>query len=182
MADVQKMNEADYAEYVKNKLSGQKQELKDGEEFLQAAYPGKIIEAPEIEQSHAIRLAGAQSFKYDEGKVRYDLVPPLALEALAKVYTMGAAKYSPRNWEKGMDWSKCYAAAQRHLQDYWKGEDLDPESGLPHLAHAAWNCVALLEYYIREIGTDDRPYPKGEHTDHDKNPEVANHRPGRCTR
>ena len=40
--------------------------------------------------------------KNDGGKLRYDLIPPRALEALAYVYTIGAAKYSDRNWEKGI--------------------------------------------------------------------------------
>ena len=95
--------------------------------------------------------------KNDAGKTRYDLIPPEALDMIAQIYTFGAAKYDDRNWEKGLSWGRCFAAAMRHLWAFWRGEDLDPESGLPHTAHAAWNCFALLTYQIRQTGTDDRP-------------------------
>jgi hypothetical protein len=45
-----------------------------------------------------------------------------------------------------MDWGRLIAAIGRHLTDWQIGEDVDPEDGLSHLAHAAWNCLALLEY------------------------------------
>lgn len=85
-------------------------------------------------------------FKYDGGKPRMDLIPPKPLLVLGQVYAMGAKKYADRQWEQGMDWGRVYAALQRHLQYFWGGEDIDPESGLPHLAHAAWNVITLLEY------------------------------------
>lgn len=61
------------------------------------------------------------------------------------------------NWYKGMDWSRCFNSLQRHLFAYWKGEDLDKESGLPHLAHAACNIIFLLDYQLRGLKEyDDR--------------------------
>ena len=97
-----------------------------------------------------------EAVKHDEGKLRYDLLPPEALEELIRVYTLGAEKYNDRNWEKGMDYGRIFAAIQRHLWEFWKGEDRDEESNLLHLAHAAWGCMSLLTYKIRNIGTDDR--------------------------
>lgn len=44
-----------------------------------------------------------------------------------------------------------------HAWAFWAGENNDPESGLPHMAHAAWNALALVEYLLRTIGKDDRP-------------------------
>lgn len=105
---------------------------------------------------------GNGAIRYDAEKTRYDLVPPEALEAVARVYTWGAKKYAPRNWEKGMEWGRCYAALQRHVQSFWAGYDLDDESNLLHLAHVAWNAMALLQYQLKGIGIDDRPNRKEE--------------------
>lgn len=87
---------------------------------------------------------------------RLDLIPVYALVEEAKVHGMGAAKYAPYNWRKGYNWGLSYGAMQRHLQAFWNGEDLDPESGLPHLAHARWHTGVLLEFLHYGLGTDDR--------------------------
>lgn len=81
---------------------------------------------------------------------------PKALDALARVAGYGALKYERLNFVKGYRWSLSYDALQRHLNAFWGGENLDPESGLPHLAHAAWHCLTLLCFSMRSIGTDDR--------------------------
>lgn len=94
--------------------------------------------------------------KFDGGKIRYDLIPVEALREVAKVYTMGAVKYADNNWRKGIAWGRIYAAVQRHLSAYWGGEDTDSESGLSHLAHAAWGMLTLLEYADTHKEQDDR--------------------------
>lgn len=94
--------------------------------------------------------------RFDAGKLRFDLLPPDALSELVAVYTDGAAKYSPRNWEKGMSWGRCLGALLRHVFAWMRGEQNDPESGHHHLAHAAWGCLALITYERHNIGTDDR--------------------------
>src|SRR3546814_19785729 len=63
--------------------------------------------------------------RYNEGKTRYDLIPADALDLLAQVYSEGAKKYAPRNWEQGFKWMDCYASAMRHGQAWARGEDLD---------------------------------------------------------
>lgn len=85
---------------------------------------------------------------------------PLALKVVGEVAGFGARKYARYNYLRGYDWSLSYDAGQRHLMEFWSGNDLDEESGLPHVAHAAWQALALLSFYLRGIGTDDRP-PKG---------------------
>lgn len=95
--------------------------------------------------------------KFDEGKLRFDLLPPHALEKLVEVYTYGARKYADRNWEKGMAWSRTFGAIMRHAWKFWKGEDYDKESGLHHMAHAAFNCLALVEYTKTKPEFDNRP-------------------------
>lgn len=94
--------------------------------------------------------------KHDADKPRFDLLPPASMTAIAAVYSFGAAKYGDRNWEKGMKWGRVYAAMQRHLNAYWAGQDLDEESALPHLAHAAFGLLALLEYAETHPELDDR--------------------------
>lgn len=99
----------------------------------------------------------AEFQKHDTGKPRYDLIDPWALDILAQVYTYGAKKYSANNMNIGTHWSRYFAACMRHLWAFWRGEDEDPESGLPHLAHAAWSVFTLLRYTIDQREFDDRP-------------------------
>ena len=96
------------------------------------------------------------ALRYDAGKPRYELLPGDALEELVKVYTRGAAKYADRNWEKGMSWSRCFGSLMRHSWAFWRGEDIDQETGCHHMAMAAWNCMTILTYSLRKAGADDR--------------------------
>jgi hypothetical protein len=82
---------------------------------------------------------------------------PRALRHLAEVAGFGGRKYERANFLKGYSYSLSYDALHRHLLAFWGGEDVDEESGLPHLAHASWHCLALLAFRERRIGTDDRP-------------------------
>lgn len=96
--------------------------------------------------------------KDDSGKLRFDLVPPDALAELVRVYTVGAAKYAPRNWEQGISFGRVFAALMRHAWAWWRGEENDPEDGISHMAHAAWNCMTLLAFSLRRKDQfDDRP-------------------------
>ena len=94
--------------------------------------------------------------KHDAGKPRLDLIPFDALNDIGLVLDYGAKKYGERNWEKGMSWGRCFGALLRHLGAYWAGEDLDPETRLPHLAHAGCCLLFLSAYRVRKAGTDDR--------------------------
>jgi hypothetical protein len=93
--------------------------------------------------------------KHDAGKLRYELLPPDAIAAVAAVMTYGATKYGDRNWEKGMAWSRLRGAAARHLAAFDIGEDNDPETGLPHLAHATCCLMFILAFQLRGLGEDD---------------------------
>ena len=84
--------------------------------------------------------------KYDSGKLRYDLIPSESLNEFVKVLTFGAEKYTPEGWRMvDSPDSRYFAAAQRHLWAWKRGEELDEESGLPHLAHAMCCLSFLLE-------------------------------------
>jgi hypothetical protein len=76
---------------------------------------------------------------------------------VVKVLAFGAGKYSPRNWENGMNWSRPFAALIRHLTAWWEGDSKDPETGYSHLWHAGCCIAFLISYEIRGVGTDDRP-------------------------
>lgn len=99
-----------------------------------------------------------KALRYDDGKLRYDLVDPWAHEQLVKVFTFGANKYEPHNWRKGMKWSKMIASLKRHLAAIENGEDYDKESGLLHSAHLMWNAHALTAYYKTFPQGDDRQH------------------------
>lgn len=87
--------------------------------------------------------------KFDGGKLRYGLLPPLALKATVDVLTFGAEKYEPDNWKHVPDSKRRYFdAAQRHLWAYKEGEQIDPESGRHHLAHALCCLMFLYEHDI----------------------------------
>ena len=98
--------------------------------------------------------------KFDNGKTRYDLLPPEGVDAVAVILTFGAQKYAARNWEQGMDWSRPFGATLRHLFAWWGGEKTDPDTGKSHLWHAATNIFFLICYEARKVGTDDRPIIK----------------------
>lgn len=87
---------------------------------------------------------------------RMDLIPFPALEELARVYGFGAEKYERNNYLKGYDYSLSLGAMLRHISLWAQGQDVDEESGLSHLAHAAWHAFALMMFQECSLGTDDR--------------------------
>ncbi len=101
-----------------------------------------------------------EGVKLDEGKDPWHLAPFDAIGAVVKVLAFGAKKYQPRNWEKGMDWSRLYSALMRHLVSWWAGEKADDDTGYSHLWHAGACIMFLIAYEIRGVGKDDRPVGK----------------------
>lgn len=87
----------------------------------------------------------------------FALIPVEPLRELARVYGYGSKKYAPRNWEKGYDWSLSQSALLRHVTAFWSGETRDPETGLHHLAHAMFHCMAMIEWEKTHKELDDRP-------------------------
>lgn len=76
---------------------------------------------------------------------------PRAMQALIEVATFGAKKYSRSGFLSVPDAHKRYMdALMRHLLAYGSGEEMDPESGMPHMWHALWNAAALVELKRRE--------------------------------
>lgn len=106
----------------------------------------------ECEREHRTPTTGV---KHDTAKPRHSLLPH-SIDDIIAVLEYGAAKYGERNWELGMEWSRPWNAAMRHLWAWWRGEECDKESGLPHLAHCACNILFLLSYQKNGVGRDDR--------------------------
>ena len=94
--------------------------------------------------------------KNDQGKMPMSLLSRTALEEISKVLQFGANKYSANNWRRGFLWSRTLDAAMRHLHAFADGEDIDPESGLSHLAHLGCNVMFMLEFEKTHPEMDDR--------------------------
>ncbi|MDE1766585.1 MAG: hypothetical protein KGI27_10005 [Thaumarchaeota archaeon] len=88
--------------------------------------------------------------KDDLDKIRFDLIPEDALWEIARVYTIGAKKYDPWNWQSGIKYSRIVAALRRHLAKFIMGEDLDEQDGQHHLASVAWAANTLLHYELNK--------------------------------
>lgn len=100
-----------------------------------------------------------QAVKHDQGKPPLHLLSTTALTEVAKVLEFGANKYAAHNWRDGFVWSRPTAAALRHILAWNDGEDLDPESGQSHLAHAMCCLMFLLEFEKTHPELDDRYKP-----------------------
>jgi hypothetical protein len=106
---------------------------------------------------HDIRdMTPEGGLKYDESKPRMDLLDFSALEGLSKVLTFGANKYAAHNWRKGISYSRLVAAMLRHLAAIQRGEDIDPESGLPHIDHLGCCWMFLSNMTKTRPDLDDR--------------------------
>ena len=92
--------------------------------------------------------------KDDSGKNRVSLVIggfALAILEVSKVGTFGANKYTDNGWQTVPNGIARYEdALLRHFMAYKDGEFFDPESKLPHLAHCAWNALAVLSLVLKE--------------------------------
>ena len=83
-----------------------------------------------------------------ENKGRFDLIPPIMEERLAKHYESGAKKYGDNNFRLGMPIKRYIDSARRHLNKYRMGmTDED------HLIAAIWNLAGIVETeYLVELG------------------------------
>lgn len=78
----------------------------------------------------------------------------LSLEKLCAVYEYGEKKYARGNYRKGASVTSYLDSALRHFVfGYMNGERNDVESGLPHLAHVAWNLLIAMD---QPSSRDDR--------------------------
>lgn len=123
-----------------------------------------------------------KGLRFNDGKLRYDLIPEFANRQYVSVLTYGANKYTTRdgegniiergddNWRKGMSWKSVMASLKRHIAAWERGEDYDYDkscegcqegncrlhSGLLHTAHMQCNSAFLTEFYKIHPQGDDR--------------------------
>ncbi len=95
--------------------------------------------------------------RHNEGKTNFVLIPWEWLQVLAEIFTFGAKKYAPRNWQKSLntqDHDKFCEdrldSTMRHMVAHMRGERLDPESGRPHTDHSAWNLLCVMWYNMND--------------------------------
>lgn len=87
--------------------------------------------------------------KFDENKPKFSLMKHDALLEMVAVLTYGAKKYSPDNWKHLPNARQRYFdAANRHMWQWFGGEERDKESGLHHLAHAMSSLMFLIQMDI----------------------------------
>lgn len=94
---------------------------------------------------------------FDDGKCALQYL--LAMEALddvAAVGMYGAKKYGQFNYRGGAEFLRYIGSICRHTASFARGENVDRESGLPHLAHVAYNCLIILQWVKDNKGIDDR--------------------------
>ena len=90
--------------------------------------------------------------KHDNAKPRFDLIPPMAILEVARVLQYGATKYAPENWRHLDNLRGRYlGAAGRHINAFQRGEQLDDESGMYHLACAITSLMFVLEKNCEEL-------------------------------
>ena len=97
-------------------------------------------------------------------KVPTWFTPTAPMLEVGLAFMEGARKYGAGNWRKaGVRASVYYDAVNRHLNAFKEGQDIDPDSGLPHLIKAVASLLVLRDSQIMGNWVDDRPikYPNG---------------------
>jgi hypothetical protein len=91
-----------------------------------------------------------EGIKYDDGKLRWSLLPLEEIEQVIDVLEFGAKKYKEDNWKKVAleenGAKRYFNACLRHVISSFKGEILDKESKKSHLAHAI--CCLLFWLWL----------------------------------
>lgn len=132
-----------------------KVDLRSDTQQMQDWQPTSTIKMYETQPAGTITMYETQpaGTKYDQDKLQYSLIPPYALEQIAKNLTVGLKKYKERNnWKKVEGAEQRYLdALYRHLEAHRRGEVYDPDSSvpdMPHLAAVAVNAMFLLEFML----------------------------------
>ncbi len=91
-------------------------------------------------------------------KVPMSTVPLPVLYEVALSMLEGAREYGRHNYRvAGVRASVYYDALWRHIGAWWEGEDVDPKSGLHHIAKAIATLLVLRDSQMANNWVDDRP-------------------------
>lgn len=119
-------------------------------------FPNRMINEKDIEDWKRAEYAQPTGRKDDTEKPPLQLLDPLAMEGVAKVLAFGARKYAEHNWRGGIAYSRLIGAIMRHTAAINRGEDIDPESGLPHVDHLGCSVMFLSNMQKTRKDLDDR--------------------------
>lgn len=99
--------------------------------------------------------------RFNKGKTPYRYIPLHLIGGAARVFHKATTRevnpYPTWNWAKGMPWSVPYECALRHMDAFYRGEDIDPDTGELHIDHAICNLLMLKHYQEAYPEGDDRP-------------------------
>lgn len=98
--------------------------------------------------------AGYKRSMDDPNKPQLTQVWPDFIAGVARILMHGAKKYARGNWQRGMSYNEVLDAAKRHIAAIERGEEIDTDSGLPHLHHATCSLM-FLDYYQRSDRKDE---------------------------
>lgn len=98
--------------------------------------------------------------KNDGEKPNISLIPKDAIWGMANAFTYGARKYGQHNFRNGIAYTRLASACLRHLTAYLEGENVDEESGNPHLDHALASLAMLKFMDVNKPDYDDRWKPE----------------------
>lgn len=99
-------------------------------------------------------------------KTPLNLVPSVGTAWTAAAFADGAIKYGAFNWRENSVQADIYiAAAKRHMDLWFEGQRLAPDSGVHHLGHASACIQILLDAEANDNLIDNRPIPGEEALD-----------------
>lgn len=121
-----------------------------GGKLVDLIFPRSNVEPAKWDReidNRALDFFSPAGVKHDAGKLEWSLLPWREVKQVVKVLTLGAQKYSRENWQHVPGAERRYFdAAMRHLTARRMGEINDPETKLPHLAHAV--CCLLFHLWF----------------------------------
>lgn len=138
--------------------------IADGEEYIalkdmDSYFPSKDFELVRIEAASTASIPtilenGAA--KNDKEKPDLSLIPRISNIEHAKAFMVGEKKYGRYNYTKGHKSSQLIAAAKRHLDAWFEGEENDPIDGQHHLGSVMACCSMILRQQELNTLQDDR--------------------------
>ena len=111
-----------------------------------------------VAYAHSLGVSGDPKGEAGAAKPGLDNISLAAQYYEGAVMKQGADTYGAYNWcEHSMKASTYYNAIQRHLSAWEAGEDLDPKSGFPHMAHVRASAGIIIDQQETDRMIDDRP-------------------------
>lgn len=127
-------------------------------EIKETRKTGRREDVPVIPQSNPKQ-------QYGDLKLKHQLVPAAAMNAIARGLEEGAKKYGPYNWrDQPVELMTYVGATLRHLFAWIEGEEIDPDSkaGKHHLDGAIADLAIIIDAIKADTFIDNRPRVKNK--------------------